>query len=391
MTHYPAAAKFTSQYILPVGFITFLTFLCIIESRSSYHTLIYLLISLPALIVSIIRPKLIFSSLKSTVFKITITLCFFAILSTLWNNSEVADSRSIRYIINIILFSLAVTYIHLYQQTTIERTLLLAATIWAGFGLIELYNVYYQQGLPISSRIVGSGSLSNTLLTSHVYGAFATFIASHYLASTKYHRYQAFYLVIFLSLILFIIQTHSRTPLLAMVAVFGCLLFKHRNKKVIYVTSLLLASFSIYTLFNYDLLIQRGFSYRPEIWLTALNDIQNKPFFGHGIGSKMSLFIPSLNKAFSDSHNIHIGLTYQLGLAGLVIWLALFVYLFRLYLKNTHNVLIATGFPMFIYGITAGMTEGGSFFSRPKEVWFLIWLPIAIMVAADVYQQDKKS
>jgi len=302
----------------------------------------------------------------------------------------VADLRHIRYITNIILFSLAVIYIHHYQQATIERAMLLTATIWAGFGLIELYNVYYLQGLPLSSRIVGSGSLSNTLLTSHVYGAFATFIVSHYLTSTKYHRYQALYLVIFLSLILFIIQTHSRTPLLAMIAVFGCLLLKHRNKKVIYVTLFLIVSLAIYATFNYDLLIQRGLSYRPEIWLTAINDIQNKPFFGHGIGSKMSLFIPSLNKTFSDSHNIHIGLTYQLGLAGLVIWLALFVYLLRLYLKNPHNLLIATGFPIFIYGITAGMTEGGSFFSRPKEVWFLIWLPIAIMVAADAHQQGKR-
>jgi len=391
MTNYPVAAKFTSQFILPIGFIIFLTFLCIIESRSSYHTLIYLFISLPTLIISVIRPKLFLNALKSTAFKITATLCFFAIISTLWNNNEVADSRNIRYIINIILFTLAVTYIHHYQQATIEWAMLLAAAIWAVFGLIEVYHVYYQQGLPLSSRIVGSGSLSNTLLTSHVYGAFATFIASHYLVSTKHHRYQILYLVVFLSLILFIIQTHSRTPLLAMAAVFGCLLLKHQNKQVIYAVVLLVTSLIIYSTFNYDLLIQRGFSYRPEIWLTALNDIQNKPFLGHGIASKMSLFIPSLNIAFSDSHNIHIGLTYQLGLIALVIWLALFAYLFRLYLKNTHNVLITTGFPMFIYGITAGMTEGGSFFSRPKEVWFLTWLPIAIMIAANVQQQGKKS
>jgi len=27
------------------------------------------------------------------------------------------------------------------------------------------------------------------------------------------------------------------------------------------------------------------------------------------------------------------------------------------------------------------MTEGGSFMSRPKEHWFLIWIPIAIHLA----------
>ncbi len=388
MSH-SAIARLIGQYILPIGFMMFLTFLCIIESRSGYHTRLYLFISLPALLISIIQPKLFLKALKSTAFQIFFLLCAFAMFSALWNEAEVADLRDIRYLINIILFSLAVIYLHHYRQDALEKSLFLAAIVWAGFGVLELYEIYYQQGLPLSSRIVGSGSLSNTLLTSHVYGAFATFIASHYLTSKKYHRYQIFYIVIFFSLLVFIIQTHSRTPLLAMAAAFGCLLLKHRNKQVSYLALLLIASFAVYALFNYDLLVLRGFSFRPEIWLTAFNDIQNKPFFGHGIGSEMSFFIPSLNITFSDSHNLHIGLIYQLGLVGLIIWLSLIAYLLRLYLKNTHNLLIATGFPMFIYGIAAGMTEGGSFFSRPKEVWFLTWLPIAMLAAADIHKHSQ--
>lgn len=375
--------KFIGLYVLPLGFMVFLTFLCLIESRSSYHTLLYLLIALPTLTISLLEPSLILRPLKTAAFRVTLLLCTMAILSTLWNNAEVADWRNIRYIISIILFILSVSYIHQYQQTALERSMLFAAALWALFGLLEIYSVYYQQGLPLSYRAIGAGNLSNTLLTSHVYGAFATFIASHYFYSNKRLRSSLLYLVVFLSLLLFILQTHSRTPLLALSAVFICLLLKYRNKHVIYIVASLTVLSTVYAIFNYELLIQRGLSYRPEIWLAAFDDIRIAPLLGHGIGSKMSLFISSLNKSFSDSHNIHIGLTYQLGVIGLIVWLTLIAHLFRLYLKNTHNLLIATAFPMLIYGIIAGMTEGGNFFGRPKEVWFLTWLPIAILIASE--------
>jgi len=389
--NYSTIAKLIGQYILPPGFLVFLTFLCIIESRSGYHTQLYLLTSLPALIISIIQPKLVINALQSTTFKLSCLLCAFALISTLWNKSEVVDFREIRYIINIILFSLAITYIHHYRQGVLEKLVFFAAAVWAGVGLLELYTVYYQQGRPLSSRIVGSGSLSNPLLSSHVYGAFATFIASHYLINNIQLRSKLLYLVIFLSLMIFIVQTHSRTPLLALFAVCACLLLKHRNKQVAYAVLFLLALLAIYATFNYSFLIERGLSYRPDIWLAAFKDIQSAPIIGHGIGTEMFFFIPSLNTTFSDSHNVHISLIYQLGITGIIIWLTLIAYLFRLYLKNTHNSLISTGFPMLIYGVTAGMTEGGSFFSRPKEVWFLTWLPIAMLAAAEIHQQSQNN
>ena len=34
-----------------------------------------------------------------------------------------------------------------------------------------------------------------------------------------------------------------------------------------------------------------------------------------------------------------------------------------------------------LYGLAAGITEGGSFISRPKEHWFLIWIPITLLAA----------
>jgi hypothetical protein len=34
-----------------------------------------------------------------------------------------------------------------------------------------------------------------------------------------------------------------------------------------------------------------------------------------------------------------------------------------------------------VFGFVAGLTEGSAFFSRPKEQWFLIWIPLALLAA----------
>jgi len=381
-----AVASFTGKYILPTGFMIFLTALCLIESRSSYHTLLYLFLTLPTVIISLLKPALFKASLNSTALRVTFLLCAFATLSTAWNDPSIIDSRNIRYIINISLFVLSAAYIHYYQPNFIEKALYVAAAIWAILGLFEIYNFYIQQAQPLSARIVGSGSLKNTLLTSHVYGAFATFIISYYLFNRKQNRYPLIYLFILLGLLLFIVQTHSRTPLLGLVAVMACLIFSYRDKHTGYAVLAIIIAFIVYATLNYNLIISRGLSHRPEIWFIAIQKIQTMPIFGHGIGGDMSIFIKSLNTTFADSHNIHIGLTYYLGLTGLTIWLGLIAYLSKLYIQNKDDLLLATGFPMFIYGLFAGMTEGGNFFTRPKEVWFLVWLPIAILIAVDAHK-----
>ncbi len=378
------SSKIVATYILPIGVTIFLTGLCIIESRSSYHSLLYLFIALPSLFITITNPSLFFKSLQSHAFKLVVLLLVFATVSTLWSGDTSESLRYIRYNINILLFILAFIYIQNSHENLLIKILLSSAAAWAVFGAIELFNFYFIQKHALSARIIGSGSLTNTLLTSHVYGAFAALLANYILIQRMSIFRLAVLLVTFLVILIFIIQTHSRTPLIGLSAVLIALLLKYRNKQAVYFLVFLVTLTATYLIFNLELLTQRGFSYRPEIWGLALENIINKPILGHGLGSQMSLYIPSLGIAFSDSHNIHIGLVYDLGLLGLSLWLITLFTLFKLYRQHHNNHLIATGLSILIFGFFAGMTEGGGFFTRPKEVWFLTWLPIAILISTEI-------
>jgi len=383
MTKQEKLAKLAGLYVLPIGTIIFLTGLCILESRSRYHSLIYLFLSLPTLFITITNPSILTPAIRSKTFITTCLLCIFAAISTLWNQPDISDFRYIRYLINIILFIMSFIYLNHYQQHLLIKTILLAAIIWGVIGLFELYEFYHLQGNPLLARIIGGGNLTNTLLSSHVYGAFATFTASYYFIN-KHKNYSPLLIIIFFALIVFIIQTHSRTPLVGLAAAFSLLIIKYRNKQIILLTSCFLSAFLVYFAFNSELLMQRGFSYRPEIWLNAMSEVLNKPIIGHGLGSKISIYLPSINETFSEPHNLHIGLVYSLGFIGLAIWCTLIYLLFVNYKNNHKNILVLTGFPIFIFGVFSGMTEGASFFSRPKEVWFLIWFPMAMLIAGEI-------
>jgi len=378
-----AISSIIGRYILPFGISVFLCGLCLFESRSGYHSLLYLLVSLPALIICILKPSLLQQAIKSNAFKLVCLLCTIAIISTLWNGIDGSASRYIRYTLNILLFILAFIYTQHYNPHLLEKLLLLGCTTWAISGVFELYQFYYVQGHAISARVVGSGSLTNPLLSSHVYGAFASFLAAYLMAKKHSTSTNSLIIIGFLLLLTFIIQTHSRTPLLGLTAVFTLLLIQYSNKKIIYLSTFLAVILAIYLVFNINLITKRGFSYRPEIWQQALNIIHNKPIIGHGLDSAMAIYIPSLKKIFSDSHNIHLGLTYNIGLIGLITWLSLIGTLGHFFIKNKHNLLVSSGFTILIFGVFAGMTEGSWFFTRPKEIWFLTWLPIAIMISSD--------
>jgi O-antigen ligase len=83
----------------------------------------------------------------------------------------------------------------------------------------------------------------------------------------------------------------------------------------------------------------------------------------------------------ADTHNLTLGVIYQTGLVGGVMWLSLYVYGFSQAWRYRSSGLVIISSALLVYGFMAGMTEGSAFMSRPKEHWFIIWIPIALHFA----------
>jgi len=380
-----------SNYILPLGLFFFLTGILFFKSISAYHTQIYLFLILPALILVLSKRDQFTPILTSRAFQILLVLIVYAMLSLFWNDLSIDDFKYIKRLLIIVLFILAVIAIGKESPDKIIKLLLIAAGIYGIAAYYSFFDDYLINNMAISERIVGLGNLSNPLLSSHIYGIFTAFLITYFFAIKRNWKKDLILILIFAGLLGFLILTHSRTPLVALSMVFLLLLWMHKSRAVLYFFLIICAIAAIYFSFNYDQLIQRGLSHRPEIWSIVMEKISHNPIFGTGLGSDIYIYIEDLKTTFTDSHNIHLGLTYLLGIVGLLLWLIFLVSLLTVYAKNKTTLIAQIGIVLLVYGMSAGMTEGGSFFSRPKEVWFLTWLPIALLLTAEFNRLTIKS
>lgn len=104
-------------------------------------------------------------------------------------------------------------------------------------------------------------------------------------------------------------------------------------------------------------------------------------WLGHGYDASIDIYLPDLDYLLADTHNLTLGVIYQTGLAGGVMWLSLYVYGFSQAWRYRSSGLVIISSVLLVYGFMAGMTEGSAFMSRPKEHWFIIWIPIALHFA----------
>lgn len=370
------------SYILPLGFFFFLSGILFLSSFSAYHTQIYIFLIVPTLLLLFIKPGDYAPLLSSPAFLILFLLLAYTGISLFWNPPEANDLKYLKQLLIIFLFVISIVTLAKDNTNKLILILLLSSVIYSALAYYSIFQDYIVNHNPLSTRIIGQGNLSNPLLSSHIYGIFSTFIIAYFFTQARNLKKDLFLLIILTGLVLFTLLTGSRTPLVGMTAVLIFLMWEHKNKWIIYLFIFFLILFTIYLFFNYEGLIKRGFSYRPEIWSITLDYIQSRPIFGYGIGSNIDIYIRGLDTHFNDTHNIHLGLTYKLGVTGLLIWLTLLYFLIKIYIRNKNLILAQIGAALLIYGFFSGMTEGFSFLTRPKEVWFLTWLPIGLLLSS---------
>lgn len=364
-------------YLLPVGWFIILTGMFWAWDRTAYHKLFYVFLAAPTLVMLIKHRHLLKPLVCNPLFLAFLVFSGYTLLSIAWSDTENSTGSLLKRPLYIAMLLLAAGIISLRTPGQLDQWTRLAAIVVAVSAGVSLVVYLYQTPVLAGRRLHGYGALYNPLLTAHVFGAFAAYwLASWFQARSALSPLP---LVCLAVLGMAILATGSRTPLIGLSAALGWLLIVgDRRRTGLALTVIGIAAVSVVLLYP-EAITQRGVSHRPAIWLDSLRQISEHPWLGRGFDSPMTIIIPGLGKTLADPHNIELGVLYAGGVVGLVLWMALYglaMYFCWVYRKHPGVIIAAT---WLIFGFASGLTEGSAFMSRPKEHWFLIWIPMALV------------
>ncbi|QJI42731.1 polymerase [Pseudomonas sp. ADAK2] len=378
---------FICLWILPLGYLLLLCALFFLPGRSLHHKLFYGLFSIPSLIALCLRPRELKELLREPVFIALLLFAAWALLSLCWGptDDESIPAQFKPALHTLLLF--AGSYLLVRHRSEIIQPLLFSAAM---VGLIaSVYNLFmfahiYEPGM----RLIGGGAFDNPLLSSHIFGFFCAYWLS---LSMTCKRRQMLWLSLPAMAIMFaaVIATGSRTPLVALTLAALWLGFICWNRRsIVLLAALTVSGLAVSVLFS-RMLIERGDSFRFEIWQLALSRIAEHPWIGHGYNASLALD-PGVGYTLQEPHSFALGVLYYVGIIGLLPWLFFQAWALLSSWRYRVQPLFIVASTWLIFGIGAGLTEGGGIISRPKEHWFLLWIPLALIAALSINQRARR-
>ncbi|WP_323149304.1 O-antigen ligase family protein [Pseudomonas oryzihabitans] len=369
------SANWLIHYLLPLGWLALATGMFWVGDRSLYHKVYYGLLVTPTVLLVVLSPRQTARMWSEPILQAFTPFALYIALTLAWSSD--AEPSSLKYPLYVLMLFVALGHLVLTDARPLLLGTLLAALVAPLSALVTLGWWFH---LGAMDRLTGYGALYNPLLTTHVFGFYAAMWLAVWCSKIKVPAFLPLTaLAILMTLIVF---TGSRTPLLALAACLLWLMLAAPNRRSLGSAGFALLIAALLLWLVPETILQRGASFRPAIWHEAWRQIQEAPWFGHGFGTPMVVRVSGLNEPLADPHNLTLGVLYQAGILGGILWLALYsVALYQAWVKR-HAPLVLIAGTTVVFGLTAGMTEGSSFMSRPKEHWFLTWIPLGLLFAA---------
>ncbi|WP_095068323.1 O-antigen ligase family protein [Pseudomonas sp. Irchel 3A18] len=368
-----------TKYLLPLGWLITLTGIFWIWDRALYHKLFYIFLAFPTFLTLVLQPRLLKTLICNPLFIAFGVFSVYILISIAWavTEDDLPGLLKRPMYVMLLLFSTGIIALH-YPSRLEQYTRLSAlfAVLVAGLSLTYFIVFEMQAG---EARLNGYGVLENPLLTAHVLGAFAAFwLATWFQARKAWNPVPIICLVLLGAAIM---ATGSRTPLIGLTAALGWLLLVGDRRRSLLAVGVAIAVLITVLLIHPDAITQRGLSYRPAIWMESLRQIGEHPWLGHGFGTSMTVVIPGLDFTLADPHNMELGVLYSGGILGLALWMTLYGLAIRFCWVYRSHAAVTIAATWLVFGFASGLTEGNAFMSRPKEHWFLIWMPMALIYA----------
>jgi O-antigen ligase len=131
-------------------------------------------------------------------------------------------------------------------------------------------------------------------------------------------------------------------------------------------------------------LVERGSSHRFQIWDYTLGLIRDRPLFGHGLAANLHL---DIGDVITFPHDLYLSLLFYSGIVGFGLFLAMAGLLtwrlrpggWRGRWRNAEWAWLAA---LWVNLLVAGLTDLGQITKGPGPLWFIVWVPVGLLLGA---------
>lgn len=306
-------------------------------------------------------------------------------LAMLWR-----DVRYTAYILSFILLTLYFFGRNRELPDAILHTVTLVAIAAAAVSVVTFPDLGSLPALT-ENRLVGWGTMDNPNPSAFVYGFFGVIALDYARRHPREPLTWAFAAGVAV-IVVFIILTQSNTSLLALAAACALLLLTDSrgtgSTRVARVSGLALIGIAaIYLAWALGLIstaIDLGFLNRLPIWQYVLQQWQDAPIFGQGYQLITVVDATGQPTDLNYAHSLFLATLRDGGLVGLALLLLLFYCMLRAALKMALNQRRALYLCLLVYGLACVLVDTDQIVTRPRELWVILWLPLACLVAYEV-------
>jgi O-antigen ligase len=347
----------------------------------------------------LLLPNILRLSWRSPIWCSLVIYLGYMLLSSAWshNFSSAMLGRDLLYTAYILSFILLTLYFFDRNPHLPNTILYLIALVVFVAAVVSIARFEPLAQLPIlpKKRLSGVGPLDTPNESAFVYGIFGVialdYARRHWGSGLAYVHATGFTIIA-----LFVILTQSNTGLLAL-SIACALLFllqvKH-STRALYLGLLLALIAVIYLAWSLGLLtgnVDYGFTMRWPIWDYVIAQWLSAPVFGHGY--QKELLLKGMNTPISVdyAHNLFLATLRDGGLVGLILLLPVY----GLALRAGLRMALANQAPLYlcmlIFGLVCVLVSMDQIVTRPRELWLLLWFPLACLMAYELGLISDKS
>nr|AAD17956.1 hypothetical protein Ttn [Pseudomonas putida] len=307
---------------LGFGLLWFLAAIALAPSNKVYQQGLVLFLWLPTLVMAWSARHVIMQAWRRqpALWGSVLLLLVWSGLSLVWSAAE-NPGREAKRLLYILVFLLAFPLLGQLGQARVRQLLQAGSALLAVAALISVIHFYGVLGMPLLARLEGIGEISHPILGAYVIGSAVLFLLYE---PPRQRGLQLLWLVALVCLGLFVMLSQSRGAVLALVltVILAPLWFRDRHSRVFAVLAAIATGLAFYLV--YDLIAQRGSSYRPEIFHAVADMIAAHPWTGLGLGAAYD--VNAVGMHFDHTHNMFTHVAVEMGLPGMLLWVMVWLY-----------------------------------------------------------------